>query len=581
MAGGNNKDGKKKRVLVVGAGAAEGMSCAHHLSEHPDKFDVTLIDAVDYCGGQAFSIDIDKERHGAAWLNQGVQGGSYIFHHTMTMFARQGHHADPVNLHVSFGKDDIFWTNVFPTELLARHQKEIRRFNTMLKIVRWFELFFALIPIKVLFKMFMFSEEFTNTVAMPMIALFLGTGNETPNVPSIILERLCTSPTYGMWYPPDKHSIASNLPPMVVFPKFSEFYERWRQDLIKRGVNVRLSTEITQVVKRDKTGVTVRLIKRSPMPDAHNPNSAHVPYDDEHNYDADAQEKEEHYDDADTAKRILTPTASFRESRILGSAKFSNDITVTHHDSSYMLKHYENFYTPQRAVSTLSGHPQTQRNEWAAKNFKPMYYIKMYPQDRSKLEMCFDCTNYQSQFPPTVPFDRHVFQTIYLNKERDGHLWTIDDIDPDKIIRKDWWHQLCHSWSHYAFVVPWMWLLQGRRHTRFAAAWTLINAHEVAVMSGIAAAVDLGAQYPPDLERDRFAFLCFRLYYLLAYGKWYRRRATRKSNEGPGSEWASGLYGSVYRGPGVSEVHRRQWREENGIEGEPERYKFPENAGHR
>lgn len=46
MAGGNNKDGKKKKVLVVGAGAA-GMSCAHHLSEHPDKFDVTLIDAVD------------------------------------------------------------------------------------------------------------------------------------------------------------------------------------------------------------------------------------------------------------------------------------------------------------------------------------------------------------------------------------------------------------------------------------------------------------------------------------------------------------------------------------------------------
>ena len=100
-------------------------------------------------------------------------------------------------------------------------------------------------------------------------------------------------------------------------------------------------------------------------------------------------------------------------------------------------------------------------------------------------------------------------------------------------------------------------------------------------MSGIAAAVDLGADYPADLERDRFAFLCFRLYYLLCYGKWYRRRATRKSKEGPGSEWASGLYGSVYRGPGVSDVDRRQWREENGIEGEPERYKFPENAGHR
>lgn len=78
-----------------------GMSCAHHLAEHPDKFEITVIDAVDYCGGQAFSIPLDKEKHGASWLNQGVQGGSYIFHHTMTMFARQGYYADPVKLHVS------------------------------------------------------------------------------------------------------------------------------------------------------------------------------------------------------------------------------------------------------------------------------------------------------------------------------------------------------------------------------------------------------------------------------------------------------------------------------------------------
>jgi hypothetical protein len=273
-----------------------GMSCAHHLSQHPDKFDVTMIDAVDYCGGQAFSIPIDKERHGASWLNQGVQGGSYIFHHTMTMFARQGHRADPVNLHVSFGKDDIFWTNVFPTELLARHQKEIARFKRMLTIVRWFELFFALIPIKILFKMFFFSEEFTNTVAMPMIALFLGTGNETPNVPCIVLERLCTSPTYGMWFPPDKHSVVSNLPPMVVFPKFSEFYEKWRKDLVSRGVTVRLSTEVTRVVKRDKDGVIVKTIKRTPAKDNHNPNSAWAP-DDDVNADQGAKEVTEHYDE--------------------------------------------------------------------------------------------------------------------------------------------------------------------------------------------------------------------------------------------------------------------------------------------
>lgn len=283
-----------------------GMSCAHHLAEHRETFDVTLVDAADYCGGQAFSIPLDKERHGASWLNQGVQGGSYIFHHTMTMFARQGYKADPVKLQVSFGKDELFWSNVFPTKLLERHQKEIRRFVGMLKVVRWFEVFFALIPIKILMKMFLFSDEFTNVVALPMVALFLGTGQYAPDVPAIIMERLCTSPTYGMWYPADKQSVVSNQPPMVVFPRFEHFYQSWRKDLERRGVTVRLSTEVTEVVRRDKEGVTVKIIKRTPAEDGHNPTSAWVTESDRRGVsqreengmnDADAKEETEHYDE--------------------------------------------------------------------------------------------------------------------------------------------------------------------------------------------------------------------------------------------------------------------------------------------
>ena len=198
---------------------------------------------------------------------------------------------------VSFGKDNIFWTNVYPTKLLERHQSEVKRFFTMIKIVRWFEIFFAMLPIKYLMKMFFFSYEFANTVALPMVALFLGTGNYAPEVPSIILERLCTSPTYGMWYPADKQSVASNMPPMVVFPNFSVFYEDWRKTLVSKGVKVRLSTEVTQVTKRDKTGVTVKIIKRTPEEDSHNKSSAWAPEDATTNADANAKEMEEHYDE--------------------------------------------------------------------------------------------------------------------------------------------------------------------------------------------------------------------------------------------------------------------------------------------
>lgn len=310
------------------------MSCAHHLSNHPDKFDVTLVDAVNYCGGQAYSIPIDKEKTGASWLNQGVQGGSPIFHHTMTMFARNGFWADPVKLQVSFGKGDQFWSNVYPSKLLKKHEKDVKRFNTMLKIVRMFEVFFALLPIKYLVKLFRFSDEFANAVALPMLALFLGTGNYTPEVPTMVLERLCTSPTYGMWYPPDKASITSQMPDMVVFPNLSEFYDAWRKNLLKKGVTIRLSTEVTQVTRRDKNGVAVKIISRTPAEDGHNPNSAWTG--ETPKADANAVETTEEYDEivlcvlTDTAKRLLKPTITSVESRVLGSAKFANDITVTH-----------------------------------------------------------------------------------------------------------------------------------------------------------------------------------------------------------------------------------------------------------
>jgi hypothetical protein len=452
--------------------------------------------------------------------------------------------------------------------MLAEHQGEAKRFYNMIKIIRWFEVFFALLPIKWVLKLFRFSDVFANTVALPMVALFLGTGNYAPDVPTIMLERLCTSPTYGMWYPGDKQSIASNLPPMVVFPNFSNFYGTWKKDLESKGVKVRLSTEVTQVVSRNSKGVVVKTIKRTPVKDQHNPASAWAPEDETSNADAGAEEVTEEYDElvlcvlTDTAKRLLGKTATFREKKVLGSAKFANDITVTHNDTEYMKKHYENFYDDSKAVTTLSGVDQTARCEFAKKDFKPMYLIKCYNDDRTKLEMCFDCSNYQAQFPPQLDFENHVFQTIFLNNDRDRKSWTIDEINPDKIIRKDWWHQLCHSWTHYLFVVPWMWLLQGRKHTRYAASWTLVNAHEVACISGISAAVNLGADYPEDLERDKFAFLSFRLYYLLVYGSWYRRKATKKSKEGLGSEYASGLYGSVYKGPGVKDTDRNMWREE-------------------
>lgn len=170
-----------------------------------------------------------------------------------------------------------------------------------------------------------------NYMIYPSLALFLGTGNATPDLPTIMMERLYTSPTYGMWYPADPIGLSTNLPPMVVFPEETAFYTKWKEDLERKGVHVRLNTEVNAIVERFKSkGVVVQLRGRRETEDKHNPNGA----------DQDMPIETEHYDEiilcvlADTAKRLLGKTATTIESKVLGVPTWSDDITVTHTVSS-------------------------------------------------------------------------------------------------------------------------------------------------------------------------------------------------------------------------------------------------------
>ncbi len=140
-----------------------------------------------------------------------------------------------------------------------------------------------------------------------------------------------------------------------------------------------------------------------------------------------------------------------------------------------------------------------------------------YPEDKSKIEMSFDLTHYQPQFrgeKPAGPIDpddtldhrqgcqqvtsivgeaqdankgeggalartgkspegaaeplleRHVFQTIFLDRDGSQDLWTWADISKEKRIYEKWWKQQSHRWQHYAEVVPWMMFINGKRNTQ-------------------------------------------------------------------------------------------------------------------
>ena len=320
----------------------------------------------------------------------------------------------------------------------------------------------GLVPISIMLRVFFFSKDFGDKMVYPLIALFLGTGNQTANVPSAIVERLFDDPNMKLWdY--DSETLLPNLPTMVTFDHLHEFYRKWRDDLESKGVAIRTRTEVQTVLSRSDKGVKLRIRDNST-----------------------GDVTEEDFDEmvlcvlADDALRLLGRTATTRERMVLGGAAFYDDITVTHCDSKYFENHYETHYKPELCAEPQS-EEQSKQIKFAkgenAEGFHPMYYTYTYQSDPRLIEMSFNCSNYQHQLkaanaqsPSTY---ETVYQTIFLNK-RQKHLWTIDEIDESKIIKRNWWHQLGHRWQHYLRVVPGMMFLHGRNSTYYAGSWTLV-----------------------------------------------------------------------------------------------------------
>ena len=344
----------------------------------------------------------------------------------------------------------------------------------------------------------------------------------------------------------DPETLLPNLPTMVTFPHLGNFYADWAADLRSKGVDIRTNVDVTTIKLRSSKGVVLETAPFDPEKGKTDPKGGERPG----GHTGPASQTET-YDDmvmcvlADDAKKLLGKTATWREKFVLGGAKFFDDITITHNDAAYFSENFETRFNLELCAQPKNKQQETQvafsKDEAAGPDgepggFRPMYYTHSYKEDMSKIEMAFDCTNYQHQFRQSDPSDaatahhrkapqpqdQHVFQSIFLDAQH-RDLWTIDGIATDKVICRKWWHQLGHRWQHYVRVVPGMMWINGLRHTYYAGSWTLVNMHEMACVSGIAAAWRLGAKY--DVFDD-FAEDLMQKYLLVAHGKIYKAQGT-------------------------------------------------------
>jgi len=333
----------------------------------------------------------------------------------------------------------------------------------------------------------------------PLVALFFGTGNVTSEVSAAVVARVFLDKSLAIFdYDPDY--LLNQTPTNIVFDDLQGFYAKMKAAM-QYSCRFLMGTRVTQLI-RSPDGKLQLKIEKSPLTwragsdqhDAEYPvkgtesrcQQAHVDSEasasaendcfSNKTISASGKTATEDFDEvvfacpANVARQILSSTGSWWQKKILSNVEYYHDLTVTHTDADYMKKH-----------NVVDG--------------RAIYFIKTYDDIPSKVEMGFDLTAYQ----PTLHKRRtgngeRIFQTIYLDGA-EAHRWTINELNPSKIVDRAWWVAFSHTYRHFRNVVPWVWTIQGRG-LWFAGSWTLFNTHDIAISSGLAAAHQLGAPYP-------------------------------------------------------------------------------------
>ena len=299
-------------------------------------------------------------------------------------------------------------------------------------------------------------------MVLPLVALFFGTGNQTASVPAALVARVFLDPEARL-FDLDGERLLSTEPTMLAFPSLSHLYASLAT---ASGAGIRCGRRVLSI-ERSPTRVLARAADGACA----------------------------HFDqvifacDAESALMVLGDDATTMERGVLGSVRYYDDLTVTHGDVDYMRRHY-----------TLRRDPDH-------------YLVRIDPTRREHIEMSFVLTAYQ---PQLANRDRPLFQTIFLDESRAAE-WTRSEIARDAVVLEKRWRQFAHTWRHFAWTVPRGRLVQGRRRTRYAGPWTFMNTHEMATLSGIAAAAALGAPVP--FADDPACARGFSLYRSVAYGR--------------------------------------------------------------
>ena len=450
-----------KRIAIVGGGVS-GLGVAWALHKHPDRFDFRLYEAQAQLGGNAITADMPQDDGTSIPFDISVTACIPTVYHHILLFMQQ-HGIELVDTRFSYSVKyrGGLYAHDFDSDIRRQLQPEIEKFQKLLRRLRWFG---GLNRSKSVLLNALNPFNYVSMGALLNMGRFSGDFRYKILKPMFVNFLMATN-VFDM--------------PASLFARYLEFFDieaatpmqTWHGGT--RQIYEKMSAAFRDRIYLERP---VRKVYRRPSEVVVEDENGRTETFDEVVFACNANQ---------TLMMLDNPT--FLEGFLLSSIRYESELhnhTVVHSDASVL---------PDNEVRPLA----TRSN-----------HIEQYGARPDNYEITYIMHNQQ---PWANPSDKPCLVTYNPTSP----------IDANKIVKKWWFQHIVHNVRHVALLVQLFRLVQGRRRTRHCGAHTLINSQETCFVSGLAAARQLGADYPfQDAEARKW----FNFYGRMLYG-WRFRKA--------------------------------------------------------
>ena len=450
-----------RRIAIIGGGIS-GLGAAWALHRHPDRFEFRLYEANDRLGGNAVTAEMPQEDGGPVPFDISVTACiPSVYDHILLLMERFGIELLDTRFSYSVRYRGRLYAHDFDSDIRAELAPEIRKFQRMLSVLHrigW------LSHAKSKLLNFLNPFNYISMGALLNLAGFSGDFRYKVLKPMFVNFLMATN-VFDM--------------PAALFARYLEFFDiesatpmqTWDQGT--RHLYAKLTAGFRDRIYLERP---VRRVHRRPT---------HVEVEDREGVRETFDEVIFACNANQTLMMLSDPT--LLERSILSSIRYESELhnhAIVHSDASVL---------PDNEVRPLA----TRSN-----------HVEQYGSRPDNYEITYIMHNQQpwagrSEKPCLVTYN------------------PISRIDEGKIVGRWWFQHIVHDVRHMALIVPLFRLIQGRRRSWHCGAHTLVNSQETCFVSGLAAAIQLGADYPFDDEEARRSF---NHYGSLMYG-WRLRKA--------------------------------------------------------